>query len=455
MTIYFPLTKSSYAGVSSSKIKKMLIICICISVYLYTEINRRKDMNDLKEILANHEFNFASKQSEDSLDAASAAKIQVVTDTGSDIHLQTLQQERTDDNDLPTETTDINLRLQHGQDEQTIVKETDVISLLYDESCPLSQVEYMKDTEMTINTKQMVLAAGSSMLFRDASNRGMFRRRKFVFVGDSTYRQVFSAFACLAYAAGIWTGEDASTMGVVDRRGLFYDARFKTLGGGDFIFEPLAGKVQLYWDKHVQAEDLLGDYKFNPEEVARHPLISEEDWLQSCKSHQPFYVDAYRTYRKDDSTFRFYSPDASLEKVQLGKDDVVLINSGHHPTRTDNLKRVKELLNCMVNEQKSGKVDNLWPKVYYVASTLQHFDTGKNGKYDAKVKKPCLKSIESNPNLIEEQKMFSDFLLNDFNSALNKGWAHFSEVDCTHYVMPGVPDLYALEIMKEMIDKNI
>ena len=97
-------------------------------------------------------------------------------------------------------------------------------------------------------------------------------------------------------------------------------------------------------------------------------------------------------------------------------------------------------------------------RTIYVTTPTQHFNT-KNGQWKTgemeKEQKTCIDRVDANPRADLENELLKpgenvDALI-DFDD-LNLGmmhvqWGH----DCSHYCMPGVPDVVAAGLMKEIL----
>ncbi len=97
-------------------------------------------------------------------------------------------------------------------------------------------------------------------------------------------------------------------------------------------------------------------------------------------------------------------------------------------------------------------------RTIYVTTPTQHYNT-KNGQWQTgsmgKENKVCIDRVDANPRAELEKELLKpgenvDVLL-DYDD-LNLGVMHVQRGnDCSHYCMPGVPDVFAARLMKELL----
>ena len=157
---------------------------------------------------------------------------------------------------------------------------------------------------------------------------------------------------------------------------------------------------------------------------------------------------------------------AALEKVVLTSTDAVVINAGLHHTRDSNVARLIELLDCIDDAKAQNKTLD-WPRIVYLRSSPQHFwttngafggdflnNTSQNGER-------CRESIDRNDRLQEDIEKFEHRIpvLGTHLDVESMGSYHVASIkflernDCSHWTMPGVPDLYSREIARWIIDE--
>lgn len=314
---------------------------------------------------------------------------------------------------------------------------------LYDSTCPLAMESYFhlgKEAEAAelLSQESGVLEVVQSAIKAPAA----FAERKVIILGDSTSRQVFSSLSCLLYNQGFWESSDSFTYGL-NLSGFFYDARVRLNDSGEIFYAPFAGGVLNFWAYGVANK------------LEDHPLRSQESWQESCKERKAFYLDHYKLSATNGDSFEEYDAgNASLEKIKLGKKDMILLQGGlHSATRKHNLENIGALLKC-VEEAKENGEDPGWPTIKYLRTSPQHFNT-HNGKHDGMYNKtlgrtPCNPSLDVDPHLVEELEVFGkDYKMVGHQLDVLDPWGitHIDKNrDCTHWIMPGVPDLYAREI---------
>jgi len=277
---------------------------------------------------------------------------------------------------------------------------------------------------------------------------------KTILVGDSLTRQSFIAFSCLLYKSGLVNGNKDSYIAWQSDREQdsndrqFNDARaaFRWKGKANQIFfHPTAGRVNEYgWGY----------------ERPSSPMEGTENWLESCKKREPFLLDTYRL--KDESShIQHFFNNHDFEKLQLDNNDAVIINAGFHPsTRSRNLEKIAELTDCMNEARVHGEGQN-WPKIYYMRTSQQHWpsEDGTSNKEVGGL--PCrslkhgqdpyyvqdLKYLEGKVHILGDKIDFNQF--SQYHIGAKK-----TRYDCSHWALPGVPNLFVKEIMKARMNET-
>jgi len=318
---------------------------------------------------------------------------------------------------------------------------------LYDLSCPVSTSKWIGIGPSPVEANLYAVESGVLPIVHGAFKGKV--HRKIVLVGDSVIRQVFMSMSCLTRTLGIWKDDDAYTAAWnsknVQKR-VFNDARLMLKNGlGELFFSPTAGKVNFYgWSGEQDA------------------MEGNEDWLKSCHERKPFYLDTLSYHAQNKQAF--FSPnDDTFDKVALNEEDVVFLNAGnHHSSTSKNKINLVKLLNCMQDAREQGFHVN-WPQLYYVRGNVPHFNS-INGVYNAaESHKPCSERVDAqaNPQFIEDKKIFTGKLPlvgfdTDFSEvgSFHVGERGNSRADCSHWTMPGVPDVFARDIAKELLKLN-
>ena len=313
---------------------------------------------------------------------------------------------------------------------------------LYDSTCPLAMESYFHLGKEAEAAELLSQESGGFEIVQSAIKApAAFAERKVIVLGDSTARQVFSSLSCLLYNQGFWESSDSFTYGL-NYNGFFYDARLGLNDSGEIFYAPFAGGVLDFWKHGVGGRPEI------------RPLRSQESWQESCKERKAFYLDHYKLSATNGDSFEEYDAgNASLEKIKLGKKDIIFLQGGLHPClRKQNLENIGALLKC-VEEAKENGEDPGWPTIKYLRTSPQHFNTnnGQHGGMYNKIlgKTPCISSLDVDSHLVEELEVFGkDYKMVGHQLDVLDQWgnAHNNKNDCTHWIMPGVPDLYAREI---------
>ena len=114
------------------------------------------------------------------------------------------------------------------------------------------------------------------------------------------------------------------------------------------------------------------------------------------------------------------------------------------------------------NPSSSSSFLSSTPKVWYMTTPTQHFPT-KNGQYLANMKKiaACRLNVTENPRRTLEVKTLTKYKNTDYRGIrifeyndLNYGAYHVGGKDCSHYCMPGPPDLVASPVYHAWTNNN-
>jgi len=327
------------------------------------------------------------------------------------------------------------------------------------ESCPFNLGQF---TPPAVNR---AVADDAAMLARKIDAESVVREaveksalsRKTILVGDSLTRQTFSSLGCMLHKSGVIDGDTDSYIAwqsdTNEDNSLrhFNDARIKFWLEGkahQIFYHPTAGMVNEY------------GWGF---ERGISPIESSEHWLQSCEKREPFVLDTYKLRKKD--IFRhlqIFFNENDFEKVPLTKNDIVIFNAGLHPgTRAKNLKSIAQLADCMKEARGRGEAP-MWPKLRYMRSSQQHFssETGTWTRESSSL--PCatredlkdpyyledLENIEGKLPILGKNINLKHVSHLHIGSTLNKK----KVMDCTHWAMPGIPNLFVKVIMRALIN---
>jgi len=146
------------------------------------------------------------------------------------------------------------------------------------------------------------------------------------------------------------------------------------------------------------------------------------------------------------------------ERVFLGRDDVVVYNAGlHENDRT----RLYQQLDSFGRELLAQRGRHSLPRWVYVTTVTQHFATSDGQYSNGRRSKRCQPSIPSNPRLESELSVLREGVNVDRIlrvDDLDAGALHvgaYDGSDCTHYCMPGVPDVTAHRLLELVHPHNL
>ena len=294
----------------------------------------------------------------------------------------------------------------------------------YDETCGHLRAPY--NVSALTGSAQMSSQSGALSAVRQALTSGNLDNRKVVLVGDSVIYQIFAALVCLSRSAG------------GPRRGV------RAVGNGHRRVADLVQRVGRT-APHVQRQE-AGDHG---EEPRRLPLPPRRGGPARPRLAQ-----------------KLRGPRAmKFEGITLTGGDTVFTHATVHLAgRWLNMEKIMRLLTCMDHARNNGE-DPGWPTIRVVGTLPQHFPE-PGGEYSdaARVdRNGCLVSIRP-----EESEFYQQETLHFVQNGIalvgrdlgleDLGMYHVGrtnpdvKLDCTHWSMPGVPDLVAKEIMEIAAD---
>lgn len=306
----------------------------------------------------------------------------------------------------------------------------------YDTECPLVLEYFHSKSQNPDKALAYSLDNEAPDIVAKAFGNSTVRDRKVVLIGDSNFRQIFASMACISFAENLWKNKDSYTAGMLGVYAHDYnDARLKLREGlGELFLAPKGGKINEYdWD-----ED-------------RTPMDSNEDWLKSCQEGEPFHLDTF-TYEAPNERIPFDKESKSLERVPLGKEDVVIINGSIHPLKwKSNQDKLASLLACMADSKAKGQ-DPGWPTILYFRSNQRHSKSAEVNFEDSEPPSTCPIPKED-PFITSEKELFEGKVpLVGFDLDLaGSGHLHMNNKDCGHWAMPGVTDVYAKKMAEQLI----
>lgn len=279
-----------------------------------------------------------------------------------------------------------------------------------------------------------------------ASHRG----KKIVLIGDSVMHQIYLSLSCMSHSAGAWES-DNSFVG---------DRRVWLKNDSQIIFSNWGGNLlQFDWPKRKYDQPPLDAYD---------PFYDNTDWIDACEKREPFQQVTYNKNANPNILSSQTKNDHSFEeKVVLTRDDNVFIygtlhNRGSH--RIENMQRLNHLFHCM-EEARALNEDPGWPVFTYIATPPQHFPGHEDGRWSGSIVDltlTCRKEVNLSENQFHEEDkqlegkvpMIGRDLGTSSMGEFHMGPRRTGVLDCTHWSMPGVPDLYAQAIMKSIDSKS-
>ncbi|KAL3762388.1 hypothetical protein ACHAW5_004705 [Stephanodiscus triporus] len=277
--------------------------------------------------------------------------------------------------------------------------------------------------------------------FRIAANqrREQRRPRRVFFTGDSLMRQLFIAIACNAmsslprwgdlieYAAFPWKdewkcGPNSGPCLIMGGRHSGFDSASIMLSNDlEIHFVPHMG----YVDDDTAENGVL--------ERLRRDIVDRDGRITfGTKTAVPM------------------SPHAHV--------DVLVYNVGIHYKLERARTNINHFINWISRPLMTEDDEQRRTRTIYVTTPTQHYNTNDGqwqGGSMGKVNKVCIDSVHANPRAELEKSLLKpgynvDVLL-DYDD-LNLGIMHVQRGnDCTHYCMPGVPDVVAARLMKELL----
>lgn len=273
-----------------------------------------------------------------------------------------------------------------------------------------------------------------------------FLQRKVFLFGDSLLRQVFISAACQHHKHSrsqyipwekAWPCHGTVNCISGGPHSGFNEAAISWKEGGELHFYPLTTTYL----KPMANNGTM--------QVSMESLLA---WVDGTSSRA---VEAYSSYC---SLYGIYfRPMHGDSCYTLTEKDIFVFNLGIHH-EIDQQQAV--LTKFMKYAKKMADTSNA-PKVMYYITPAQHFNHSveQNGLFGEKSNNTmCLQEILSDPRADMERHM----LLHETTTAINKtlaavidpadlkaaGVHHIGSADCSHYCMPGVPDVAAREIMR-------
>lgn len=302
--------------------------------------------------------------------------------------------------------------------------------LLYDNlSCPFEWSKYSCSHQGQLKLADSSLSFVLSHIdeIQSAYAEGLRSNQKVLIIGDSLMRQVFIGLAC-----GFFINHRAKI------------ERFRVDWSDDWPCHGTSACVK----GGVHSGFNVGSIIFNTG-AELHYLPHSGTLQRDEKEIFHRFVEEVKIH----GTISLGRNTALLTNPWLSSNDVLVANAGIHYDTQTTIKPIAELGALL---QKSPNA----PRFMYITTPTQHFPTnnGQYGKYNKYENKVCLQQVKENPRRTIESHTFKvgsnvDALLiyNDLDLGLlhigNRGDINTNLLDCSHYCLPGVPDVVGSEML--------
>ncbi|KAL7436569.1 hypothetical protein ACHAXM_007191 [Skeletonema potamos] len=332
------------------------------------------------------------------------------------------------------------------------------VPLVYNYECPdLNNIDRFLHKGIDPDGANMLSYLSGALTTVTETLAGL-RDKKIVIIGDSVMHQIYSSLSCLSHRAGAW---ESNTSFVGDRRAWLKN-------GSEIMYCPWGGNLlQFDWKQRTHDQPSSDD-----------PFYDNTDWIEACGKREPFHLVAYNKIANSmlkpedvSARMRRLSNDpmdhSFQEKIVLTRDDNVFISGtlhNHGVHRIGNMQKLHSLFQCM-EEAKSANEDPGWPTITYIATPPQHFPGHADGRWAGgpiDLSLTCRHTVNLSHNQFynEDNQLEGKVpMIGREIGASNMGQYHMGlrrvsnrqmTVDCTHWSMPGVTDIYAKVIMKSI-----
>ena len=313
---------------------------------------------------------------------------------------------------------------------------------LYDRSCPLLRPR--DDRSMETGSNRVSTDAGTLPAVEAALESGRLRNRKVILVGDSIMAQTYFSLGCLTHETDAWIGHN----------GLTHLYRFTLAGDTDIVHSTFAGGPLLGYNRgfHRTATDSEGRLSGSLANGFRPDQKDGSGWISSCEARKPFAVEIPEGMNGESARGSF---------VTLTERDAIYVHATiHSEMRWLNVRNIVALLECMESARARGE-DPGWPRVVVVSTLHQHFPNHEGGTFASTGEQSCQSEINPAADAYyqEEAKVFvgrypvigRDLGIERMGQ-FHIGWDERSrKLDCSHWTLPGVPDLIAKEIVNDLV----
>ena len=301
---------------------------------------------------------------------------------------------------------------------------------LYDRSCPLLRPR--DDRSIETGSNRVSADAGTLLAVEAALESGKLKNRKVILVGDSIMAQTYFSLGCLAHRTDAWIGHN----------GLTHLYRFTLAGNTDVVHSTFAGGP------------LLG-YNSGFANGLRPDQTNGSSWIASCEARLPFAVEV-PVGLAGKFVRGFF--------VTLTERDAIYVHATiHNEMRWQNVQNIVTLLKCMKTARAQGE-DPGWPRVVVVSTLHQHFPNHEGGTFSLTGDRSCKSEIdpEADSYYQEEAEAFvGKFPVIGRDLGIERmgqfhiGWDERNrKLDCSHWSLPGVPDLIAKDIVNDLVSSG-
>ena len=224
---------------------------------------------------------------------------------------------------------------------------------------------------------------------------------------------------------------------------------FQDSGGGvsvaEAYYSPGAGGLLHYDNTGSEGGSEPGSTTRDDGPALNHK--NSKNWIDACNDKQPFSIDAF--VPNDNGA----TDSVRTTTVQLGSRDIVFLNAGTKSWREDNQKNIFKLLNCMEEAREKGDANPEWPDVRYFM-TNRGSELYDDIKHYQPSYEPCSRLNSWGENREEDIMMYEPMgrLVGNWDFR-NWGMFHVGgpDWDCDGWFQPGVPDLYAAEMVETIV----
>lgn len=299
----------------------------------------------------------------------------------------------------------------------------------YNLSCPFEWARYSCIYKNSSNSQESNNYYKSKHQYDINKSLVNLTNRTVLLVGDSLTRQLFVSISCLTIKNVIFNYVDWMYWPC------YQDLSHCISSGLHSGFN--IGYIEWFNGAKLNFQSLGGGYRYIESNIIKR-FANELNKFKYIHSYEPSY--------------KF--PNNNISSTILSNNDIVIINLGFHQDDINSFK-IKLFEFIEVGKQILKYHNESTPYLVYITSSTQHFN--KNGTYigpdNNDDNNNCIKESLHNPRKELEEKYLiegeSIHKLINFDD-LKLGNLHIGGNDCTHYCMPGLPDIKAELIFNEL-----